>query len=86
MKVLLDFSKSGEKNGIDNMHIWMIFCGLESLMQGDKRFFDDKEELINNVKYVTDYLKHYGKNALFENKHTKDNAKKYMTILSKLSN
>lgn len=82
---MLDFSTDGKKEGIDNMFIWMIFGGLEYLVKGDKRFFTDKEELINNVKYIGDYLNEYGKDALFENRWTKQDAKKYLTILSKIS-
>ncbi|HFK1475553.1 TPA: hypothetical protein ACGXMG_003886 [Bacillus paranthracis] len=85
MKVLLDFSKSGTEIGIDNMQIWLVLEGINYLIQGDKRFFNDKEELENNVKYIRDYLNTYGKNALFQNKWTKHDAKRYLAILSKIS-
>ncbi|UYY98719.1 hypothetical protein OJ967_25805 [Peribacillus frigoritolerans] len=85
MRTMLNFSENGKEHGIDNMSIWMIFCGLECLVQGDKRFFADKEELQNNVKYIGDYLNEYGKNAVFQNRWTKPDAKKYLAILSKLS-
>jgi hypothetical protein len=85
MKIMLDFNKNGVAQGIDNMQVWLIFCGLDMLLQGDRRFFADKEELQNNVKYISDYLNTFGKNALFENKFTKRDAKRYLTILSKLT-
>ncbi|MDM5361170.1 hypothetical protein [Peribacillus sp. ACCC06369] len=85
MRTMLNFSENGKEYGIDNMFVWMIFGGLDNLVQGDKRFFADKEELQNNVKYIGDYLNEYGKDAVFQNRWTKPDAKKYLAILSKIS-
>lgn len=85
MRTMLNFSENGKEHGIDNMFIWMIFVGLEYLVQGDSRFFVDKEELQNNVKYIGDYLNEYGKGAVFQNRWIEPDAKKYLAILSKLS-
>jgi hypothetical protein len=37
------------------------------------------------VKYIGDYLNEYGKDAVFQNRWTKPDAKKYLAILAKIS-
>ncbi|UZJ79436.1 hypothetical protein [Fictibacillus sp. KU28468] len=86
MRTMPTFNENDITLGIDNMQIWLVLFGLELLLlKGDRRFFADQEELQNNVKYIVDYLNAFGKNALFENRWTKHYAKKYLTLLSKLS-